>query len=258
MKWFKHYSDMHDGRSVNNLMDELGHTGLCFFLLEEMCAEKLDASVKNLDESATIFHFHQRIVRQKLRISPANLRRLLDVCAANGLLAFEFAGNTLQISMPILLNLLDRDAKNARKTRENAAQKTRLEIELDRELELDKEKEVGSEPAKAVRKRPPPAPKVSLEGFFNQTVEVKEELYRHWQAEFGQPFVNTTLKKIAAYLLAKPTKTPKSDWGGFINRWLYKDWEDQRKRTPGGPTHKADAMMDHFSKLHAEINKEPA
>jgi len=132
MKWFKHYSDMHDGRSINNLMDELGHTGLCFFLLQEMCAEKFDGGD---DEGATTFQFHPRIVRQKLRISSVKLKRLLDYCSTNGLLSFQFSENSLQISMPILLDLQARDEKNARKRRANTAQKPRLDIEIDKERE---------------------------------------------------------------------------------------------------------------------------
>lgn len=136
---------MHQGRSINHLLDELGHTGLCFFLIQEMCAEKLEASAAGVDKSATTFEFHPRIVRQKLRISPANLRRLLDVCAANGLLSFEISEKSVKISMPILLELLDRDAKNARKTRETNAQKTRLDKEEDKIK--NKKKSIYSESA---------------------------------------------------------------------------------------------------------------
>lgn len=149
MKWFKHYADMHEGRSINNLLDVMGHTGLCFFLLQELCAEKLNPSSENLEETGTTFQFHPRVVRQKLRISPANLGRLLGVCAANGLLSFELSEKTLQIKMPILLELLDRDAKNARKTRVNTAEKTRLDLDLD--LDLDKDKELTIDVAKAPR-----------------------------------------------------------------------------------------------------------
>lgn len=150
MLWFKHYSDMYRGQSIAHLLDELGHTGLCFFLLQEMCAEKLDARAGNLEESAATFQFHTRVVRQNLRISPANLRRLLGVCAANGLLSFEFSGNSLQIKMPILLNLLDRDAKKARQTRATNAQNMRLDI--DKEEEEDKEEELEKKKIKNVPK----------------------------------------------------------------------------------------------------------
>jgi len=139
VKWFKHFTDMHEGRSINDLLDQLGHTGLCFFLLQEMCARKLEKPEDGeLTEADCLFHFHPRIVRQKLRISPANLRHLLDVCAANGLLSYNLTENSVEISMPILLNLLDRDSKKARHTRASDAEKQRL----------DKDKEKNNKPKK--------------------------------------------------------------------------------------------------------------
>ena len=109
MKWFKHYSDMHEGRTIGSLMDEMGHMGLCFFLLQELCAEKLERpeeSGKTLEEADCLFSFPVRNVRQKLRISLTNLQRLLDICAANGQLSYEFSGKNLEIKMPILLDFL--------------------------------------------------------------------------------------------------------------------------------------------------------
>lgn len=142
MRWFKHYSDMHDGRTIGQLMEELGHTGLCFFLLQELCAGKLD---KKLDQSLTdadcSFGFHTRTVRQKLRISQVNLERLLAICRANGQLDYKFTGNELEIKMPILLDLLDYDSKKSRSRRANFANQSRLEEEEDKEQEKDKEKD---------------------------------------------------------------------------------------------------------------------
>jgi len=135
MRWFKHYSDMHEGQSINNLMDEMHHTGLCFFLLQELCAQKLEQ--ENIEKNEAVFTFHTRIVRQKLRISQVKLKSLLGHCRVNGLLSFEFRGNTLTIFMPILLELLDRDAKNARKTRAKHAQNTRLDIDKDKDKEYN-------------------------------------------------------------------------------------------------------------------------
>ena len=148
MKWFKHYSDMHKGRSINELLDRLGHTGLCFFLLQEMCAEKmgkssesLEGCAESLEERSTTFHFHHRVVRQNLRVSGANLLRLLGVCAEVGLLTFKFSEKTVEIKMPILLNLLDRDSKKARITRAFSAQKTILDKDKDEDKDEDKYKD---------------------------------------------------------------------------------------------------------------------
>lgn len=143
MKWFKHYSDNQRGQSIQALLDEMGHTGLCYYPLVEMCVEKLDPSVeRSIEKGDCLFKFHSRVVRQNLRISPANLRRLLDICAANGLLSFQFSGNSLELSMPILLNLLDSDSKKARQTREKNATKSRLEKEKEKEIYIKEDDNV--------------------------------------------------------------------------------------------------------------------
>lgn len=148
---------MHRGRSINDLLDQLGHTGLCFFLLQEMCAEKLEKDDQGLTEADCSWTFHTRIVRQNLRISPVNLVRLLDACAMNGLLSFEFSGSSLTISMPILLNLLERNTKRARKTRTTSAQKSPLDKDIDKEEERDKEKELQISKTKRTKQAQEPA-----------------------------------------------------------------------------------------------------
>ena len=143
MKWFKHFSDMHEGETINELFDQMGHKGLSFFLLQELCCEKLE---KNKDQSITeadcLFRFPVRNVRQKLRLSAGNLSELLRICATKGQLSYNFDGNILEIKMPILLYLLDSDSKKARHERAKAATQSRLDIDKEREEELDKDKEL--------------------------------------------------------------------------------------------------------------------
>lgn len=138
MKWFKHFTDNHRGRSMQFLFDEMGHTGLSsWYVLMEICAEKLDRKAdKNLEEVDCLLEFHARVVRQSLRISPATLQRLLDICQQLGLLKYEFSTNSLKISMPILLDLLDYDAKKSRQRRAKVTTENRLDknrIEKNRE-----------------------------------------------------------------------------------------------------------------------------
>jgi hypothetical protein len=181
MKWFKHYSDMHRGRSLNTLLDALGHTGLCFFILQEMCADKFDGS-------GTDFQFHTRIVRQTLRISPTNLRRLLDICAANGLLSFEFSGSSLQISMPILLELQARDELNARKRRAKDAKKTCLDLDLDLDLDKDKDKELNTVGNKEKTRPKPSRPKPEQQAAVAVAPEVPNVIPHYcdeWKTRYG-------------------------------------------------------------------------
>lgn len=138
MIWFKHFSDNHRGRSMQYLMDEMGHLGpASYYFLIEMCVEKLiQKPDRNLEEADCSFQFHQRIVRQTLRISPTNLRRLLCILQEVGLISYEFSGNTLQIKMPILLDLLHYDNKKTGKRRVSV----RIENGGDKSI-VDKSKE---------------------------------------------------------------------------------------------------------------------
>jgi hypothetical protein len=229
MKWFKHYSDMHDGQSINHLLDELGHTGLCFFLLQELCAEKLDPKDGNLDESDATFQFHQRIVRQKLRISGANLRRLLDVCAANGLLGYQFSGNTIQISMPILLNLLDRDTINARKTRAKSAEKSRLDKDLDKEKDKDKELEEAKASSLPVVKITTVTADKAVVHFENEQglfEAIPRQAKENWLKLYDADYLNRELVKAWGYYQNNSRKRPKNirGWIRALGSWFERGW----------------------------------
>lgn len=149
MRWFKHFTDNHRGRSVQDLLDNLGHTGLCYFLLMEICAEKLEKTPdRTLEDADCSFRFHQRVVRQNLRISPAKLERLLGVCQANGLLSFQFIGNELEIKMPMLLELLDYDSKKSRQRRASVAPGSRLDTYTDKDTDTEPHTDTESETEK--------------------------------------------------------------------------------------------------------------
>ena len=138
MKWFKHFTDEHRGRSITDLMDRMGHMGLCFFLLEEICAEKLEVKGdEELKPEHCVFKFNTRKVRRLLGISQRNLERLLDICQTNERLSFSFVENELEISMPNLLNLLDRDCKKARPHRAKGALRSRSREEKEVEVEVE-------------------------------------------------------------------------------------------------------------------------
>ena len=153
MNFFKHFTDAHRGQSMQSLLDELGHTGpCCYWILVEMCADKLSMRPDaGLSESDCKFSFHPRIVRQNLRISVAKLQRMLDICQGLTLLSYDLSENSLNISMPKLLESLDRDAKRARQTRAKPAAKSGLEEEVEEEVEV----EVEAHAPPPVKKEPP-------------------------------------------------------------------------------------------------------
>lgn len=141
MIWFKHFTDNHRGRSMQFLFDEMGHAGIaCWYILMEMCAEKLEKSSSKED---CVFEFHERILRDNLRLSRTNVRRMLDQCATFAMLQYEIDGTFVKIKMPKLAELLHRDLKVARQRPGKSAAAPLL----DTDKELDKEKD------------PPPPPK---------------------------------------------------------------------------------------------------
>lgn len=232
MKWFKHYSDMHDGQSINNLMDELGHTGLCFFLLQEMCAEKLEVGADSDDESQAKFKFHPRIVRQKLRISSVKLERLLSVCSANGLLSYIFTENSLQISMPILLDLLDDGSKKARQRRDKDATMSRLDKDKELDKELDKDKELNTTTAvvkKTTTEKPVRARK-EIVHFLSENALVEalpDPVKARWvQLYPDQQFILRETLKAFNYYENNPRKKPNTvqGWVRALSSWYDKSW----------------------------------
>lgn len=143
MKFFKHFTDAHRGRSIQGLLDALGHMGLTYWILVEMCVEKLDEKfdTKNagerLTESDCEFEFHQRILRQNLRVSPTNLRKILDICGIFGLLSHEFNENTVKIKMPNILKSLERTKKKDVRSTSNERPNDVLDKDIDKDKDVD-------------------------------------------------------------------------------------------------------------------------
>ena len=267
MKWFKHYSDMHGGRTVGNLLEEMGHTGLCFFLLQEICAEKLEKKVdETLTDADCLFSFLTRNVRQTLRISQVNLARLLAICKANGQLDYKFVGNELEISMPILLDLLDSDSKNSRTRRANAAKQSRLEEDKELELnkEVEKEKEKDSFPV--LEKLPAKVRQAALCGCIPEfsscplSVEllstVKQDAQRVWLATYpNDKWLMHEFRKAKAWLVTNADKSPKKNIARFLNNWLSNGFESYRKGLASKTEPRGSWVEEHNRKVMKQLDE---
>lgn len=140
MRWFKHFTDNHRGQSVQTLLDDMGYFGPFFYyLIYELCAEKLEQEEStSLSPDSCQFTFHQRVVCSASRAKPSTVLRALDAGQSCGLWSFELDGVYIKISLPILLNLLDRDMKKPRLKREKSAPKMRLDKSRIEESRVDK------------------------------------------------------------------------------------------------------------------------
>lgn len=143
MRWFKHYADNHRGQSVQSLLDELGYFGPFFYYtIYEICAEKLEKiDGKELSKTSCEFRLHQRVVCSATRGKPTTVRRALDAGASCNLWSWELDGLYIKISIPILLNLLDREMKQPRRERGKSAAQTAARIDKDKDKDKEQEQE---------------------------------------------------------------------------------------------------------------------
>jgi hypothetical protein len=128
MKFFKHFTDAHEGHTLSTLFEQMGHMGpSCYWTLVELCAKKLEKEDhEEFTEAHCQFRFHERVLRTKLRVSPRNLRKFLNICSELSQVFSSFAKNTVEINFPKLLESLDRDSKRARQERGLPAPKKKI------------------------------------------------------------------------------------------------------------------------------------
>lgn len=142
MKWFKHFTDNHRGQSIQTLLDEHGHTGLsCYWILVELCAEKLERSDDNLETENCVFGFHQRILASAMRLKVFKIKELLNSYQTLSLLKVTYSESIINVEMPILLDLLEYGQKKAIQRRNKTVSDRAQEKEEDKEKETYKETE---------------------------------------------------------------------------------------------------------------------
>lgn len=133
MKWFKHFTDNHRGRSIQTLLDNHGHKGpSTYYAIKEMCAEKLEKkSDRDLLESDCEFQFPTRVVANSCRVSVATLSAILRTCNDLKLFEAEVSKKQIKIHVPMLLDLLDYDHKKTRERRVSIVSGNRLEKSIE-------------------------------------------------------------------------------------------------------------------------------
>lgn len=233
MKFFKHFADAHRGASMQNLFEQMGHTGIaCYWILVEMCAEKLDkAREEEFTEEHCKFTFHEKILRQNLRISRTNVELFLGFCAGFSLLSFEITESEIKIYMPKLLESMDRDAKRARPPRVQAAPKKKIKIKKKNKKE-DKEEEKEVISTVVQKSTPMPSP----ESPDDLLKIISEKTQKTWATLYADPeFISRELIKAFSYYDNNPRKKPKSKrgWTAAINSWLERGWSWRAKSTQG-------------------------
>lgn len=235
MKFFKHFTDAHRGQSIQRLKDRHGMKGVgIYWTLVELCAEKL---IKDDAEEFTVEHcnftFHHRYIRDTLETHQLkNLLMYLRSMSDVGLMSFECIDDVIVISMPKLLECMDRDAKRARTKRAASAPKKKNK---DKEEDKEKEEDICSEPSNLVPIKPPSSNAlISISS--NQQVAISTDLIKSWADTYPKEFLDIEVKKARSWIIANPHKAPKKSWGRFFNSWFDRGWEKYRTTLKSNPS----------------------
>lgn len=106
---------------------------------------------------------------------------------------------------------------------------------LNNELNIicsEPEKLVQNLPAKIQKKV---VEKITLRFSESQTIEVQKALINSWADTYPKEFLDQELKKARSWVLANSHKTPKKNWGRFLNNWFNRGWETYRKTLTSNP-----------------------
>lgn len=97
------------------------------------------------------------------------------------------------------------------------------------------EHEVCSEPTKSVTE--PAAPSnISFKVSEKITMIISQDLINSWADTYPKEFLDLEIKKARSWILANKHKSPKKDWGRFLNSWFNRGWEAYRKTLSSNPT----------------------
>lgn len=231
LRWFKHFTDNHRGRTVQRLLDEAGHSGaLAYYFIMELCAEKLQKiGDRGLDETDCVFIFNRKVIENVTRMKWKSIQFVMVCGSECGVWEWEAIGNEIKIKMPILLDLLDRDLKGTRSRRAQDAKKPRPELDI--ELESDKELEKNNILCSELKNS---APSLQLENelnFFQRISVIKPELESAWLKAYPKDWISDELKKAEAWVIANPRRAPKNA-SKFLTNWFSNGWERHRKTIP--------------------------
>lgn len=244
MKFFKHFTDAHEGRSMLALMNKFGLEGYAaYFILAEICGKKLE---KEADETYTEDHlkftFNERIVREKLRMRSTKVELFLNYCATLDLLQFTKVEDEITFYFPKLLESMDRDSKRARTERADGAPKNKIKNKIkNKEEDKDKEKDIkSSEAEKSASAAPAILPKkkdlIQIQISGTNSVLVSADLIASWADTYPKEFLDLEIRKARSWILANPQKAPKTAYGRFFDSWLSRGWETYRKSLKGNPS----------------------
>jgi hypothetical protein len=222
LKFFKHWVDAHRGSSIQTIYEKMGHTGVsCYWILVSLCAEKLEVkrgqTVSPLD---CVFNFHERTLRSEFRLTWAKVEQCLWLYQTLELLAFTQDQTTVTISMPKLLECLERGQRNKTSSQNFASQ------EKEEEKEEEKDKEQEEELAKPTQRKVvfKIHPDLAGDPILDQVLPlISINTQERWLTKHkNKAWLKQTLSKAVDYHQARADQNSEvvKDWGLKLTTWL--------------------------------------
>ena len=146
MKFFKHFTDAHRGKSLQQLLrsknKEIGLKAIgIYWVLVELCAEKMTKEkTEEYGDQHCHFEFNTGYIRDTLGLhQTSTLAMYLRWYSDVGVMSAQCSNDVTSIYMPKLLECIDRDSKRARTERGATAPKIKNK-DKDKEIDIPKPK----------------------------------------------------------------------------------------------------------------------
>jgi len=243
MKFFKHFVDAHRGKSLKAIRRKWGMAGVgMYWNLAELCAEKLN---KEANEEFTsehcVFEFDLSSLSECLGVKSGRVEVILKSFQELGQLSYERVDFIFKISMPKLLECLDRDASYTRKKREPNAVKTRQEKEEEKEIRRrsNKGNSANSQAAAALFSENSECGAIAQFAKTKQDLllsalnTVPKSLQETWVTRWEPEWVLKTLEKAVLKTLASGGTLNKA-WGEIFTAWLFSERPQSLRKLNNG------------------------
>lgn len=226
MKWFKHYTDASEGKTLQSLNRKYGLIGEArYWRLIQLLAKQYTNSSKS-------FYLSLETIRQTIAVrSLTDARSFLDHLATISELIVNHSGNDCEIIYDKLSEIKDNHTKNLQATRKSMA--SNLPLDKDKDKEEDKEYIYTTvDVEKSTSQAMDEFSNFKISSQFTTDLvskKVSAKHYRSWVNAYpDQPWVEHEFYKAAAWLVANPKRAPKN-FARFFTSWLSRAHESQRK-----------------------------
>lgn len=240
MKFFKHFTDAHEGKSMMALMSKFGLEGYAaFFILTELCAKKFEkGKSEEVSEDHLRFTFHERILREKLRMRSTKVELFLNYCATLDLLQVHKNSEEFHFYFPKLLESMDRDSRRARPVRDKNAPKIKNK-DKDKDKDIIKETTYVVSPllvlGKHSRGNSSPRETFEVHDVSDLISHLDPKVFARWNQLYSAEYVEREMLKMVNYLVANPAKNKKTKRGFsmFASNWLDRGWPKYQAQSSG-------------------------